>query len=609
MSQFIPVRLFVCLGFVIAFHLAAIGEEPEESPVPMILHANVETPTRDGVTLRADVYLPSTEGEFPAILLRTPYSAALGELSEDKTVNDLCRNFAAEFIPLGFAFVIQDCRGTGRSGGEWDPYINERNDGIDLQEWVTEQTWCNGNIALFGGSYCGNTQWAVADHAEHGLKAMVTDVPLFNYYDVNFTNGAYRLECNTVWNAFMTRPRADQDPLVSFAPEGWSEGLIIKNGNNWTDVFRHLPLRNTGRQVGEQPHWLRSNVRHPAGFDDYWRPSSTTDRLDAVAVPNLTCSGWYDLFMVQALNNLPEIRRNAKNETAREHQHLIIGPWGHMLGESIGDLVFGDEADLDLAEARADWYRHWLTDEDTGVEDWPFLKIFVMGDNQWRNEQEWPLERTEFTNFYFHSGGSANSRTGDGRLNINPPSVEPMDDYVYDPEFPVPSVGGYWSFLTPCGPCEQGEVENREDVLVFTSEALTEPMEVTGPVKVVLYASSDALDTDWTAKLVDVHPDGQAYNLCEGIQRARFRVPDATPTLIEPGKIYRYEIDLWATSNAFLPGHQIRVQISSSNFPCFDRNPNTGHSFGFDIEMRQANQTIYHDEEHPSHIVLPVIPR
>jgi uncharacterized protein len=608
MSRFILVFSSVWLGFVFIFSVAVQADEDKASPVEMVLHANVETPARDGVVLRSDIYLPEGEGPFPAILLRTPYSKSLGELAQDNTVNELCRGFAEEFVPLGFAFVIQDCRGTGRSDGEWQPYINEANDGVDLQEWICEQKWCDGNIALLGGSYCGHTQWAVADHAEHGLRAMCNEVPLFNWYDVNFSNGVYWLECNTVWNMLQTHPRVGQEPLFDFSPDGWSGGLILRNGKDWEEIFEHLPLCSTGKQLGEQVPWLRPNLRHQE-YGGYWHPSSTTLHLENVAVPNLTCTGWYDLFVNYSLKRIPEVHRKAKSKLAREHQHLVIGPWGHLLGQPINDYDFGGEASLDLAKVRADWYTHWLTDKDTGVEDWPFLKIFVMGENRWRDEHEWPLERTEYTNFYFHSDGAANTRTGDGRLATIQPTVEPTDCYTYDPENPTPTCGGYWAFISPSGPLEQSSVEERDDVLVYTSEALSEPLEVTGPIKVILYAASDAPDTDWTAKLVDVHPDGKAYNLCEGIQRARYRLSDEPPTLIEAGKVYRYEIDVWATSNVFLPGHRIRVQISSSNFPRFDRNPNTGHAIGADAELRQAEQTVYHNEAYPSHIVLPVIPR
>jgi hypothetical protein len=287
-----------------------------------------------------------------------------------------------------------------------------------------------------------------------------------------------------------------------------------------------------------------------------------------------------------------------------------MGPWTHGISRDgkVGSLDFGKESVVDVNTLQAKWFDHWLKGEQTGVEDWPPLRIFVMGKNLWRDEQQWPLERTQYTPYYFHSQGSANTLNGDGTLNAKKPEQEPDDGYVYDPEDPVPTLGGCNLGRVPIGPHDQTEAEQRKDVLVYTSEAMTNDLEVTGPVKVVLYATSNATDTDWTAKLVDVYPDGRAINLCDGIIRARYRQSLDEPTPIEPGKLYRYEIDLWVTSNVFLPGHKIRVEISSSNFPRFDRNPNTGHAFGADAELQTAEQTVHHAGEHASHIVLPVIP-
>jgi putative CocE/NonD family hydrolase len=252
------------------------------------------------------------------------------------------------------------------------------------------------------------------------------------------------------------------------------------------------------------------------------------------------------------------------------------------------------------------WFEYWLKGEGDGFDDLAPYQIFVMGRNEWRSEKEWPLMRTQYRNYYFHSGGSANTLNGDGTLDTNECGDEPSDSFVYNPAEPVPTLGGCLLMGEP-GPLDQRRIERREDVLVYTSDVLKEDLEVTGSVKVVLYASSDALDTDWTAKLVDVHPNGRAYNLCDGIQRARYREPGRGAQLLEKNKIYRYEIDCWSTSNVFLKGHRIRVEISSSNFPRFDRNPNTGHPFGVDAELQKANQEIFHNEKYPSHIILPVV--
>jgi putative CocE/NonD family hydrolase len=275
----------------------------------------------------------------------------------------------------------------------------------------------------------------------------------------------------------------------------------------------------------------------------------------------------------------------------------------------LGERDFGEAARLDLGKLQFDWFQYWLKGQETDVEDWPAYRLFVMGENRWRGENEWPLARTDFTHFYLHSGGSANTRKGNGTLSLEKPEDEPADAFTYDPTQPVPTHGGNNLLLIPTGPFDQTKIEDRNDVLVYTTDPLTEPIEVTGPVRLVLYAASSARDTDFTAKLVDVSPSGKAFNLCDGIIRARYRNSKSEPSLIQPDQVYQYEIDLWVTSNLFLEGHSIRLEISSSNFPRFDRNPNTGNPFGTDTEFLPAGQTIHHSATFPSHLVLPIIPR
>jgi putative CocE/NonD family hydrolase len=287
-----------------------------------------------------------------------------------------------------------------------------------------------------------------------------------------------------------------------------------------------------------------------------------------------------------------------------------MGPWGHGIGgQKLGELDFGPEAKLDVGKLQFQWFEYWLKDRDTSVQDWPAVRLFVMGQNAWRNENEWPLARTQFTPWYLRGSERPNAGHLDGALSLNAPeSAEPPDKFTYDPANPVPTKGGNNLIGPPAGPFDQSALEERPDVLVYTSMSLEKPLEVTGPIKLILHADSSARDTDFTAKLLDVYPDGKAYNLCDGIIRARYRESNTAPALLEPGKSCRYEIDLWVTSNLFKPGHRIRVEISSSNFPRFARNPNTGHDFGTDTEMAKAQQTIFHDQVHPSHILLPVIP-
>jgi putative CocE/NonD family hydrolase len=290
----------------------------------------------------------------------------------------------------------------------------------------------------------------------------------------------------------------------------------------------------------------------------------------------------------------PEIRRKQK---------LMIGPWVHSMGHrKVGELDFGESADLNDTELMLRWFDSQLKNIDNGIRDEPPVKIFVMGENKWRYENEWPLARTDYRNYYFHGGGKANTRFGDGYIDTRQPGNETSDRYIYDPADPVRTIGGM-------GPYDQEKAETRNDVLVYTTPALDSDTEVTGPINAVLYASSTAKNTDYTAKLVDVYPDGRVMRICEGIIRADHRNPSEKSSLIEPGKIYRYEIDLWATSNLFKKGHRIRVEISSSNFPRFDRNLNTGNYFATDTTVLKAEQTVYHSDKYPSHIILPVIKR
>ena len=324
----------------------------------------------------------------------------------------------------------------------------------------------------------------------------------------------------------------------------------------------------------------------------------------------MNIGGWYDIFSRDTLEQVNRVRHESKNRFARRNQFVIMGPWAHGGDQrKVGEIDFSENARFDRNDTQFKWFEYWLRNQETGVEDWPPVNIFVMGENQWRAENEWPLKRTEFTNYYIHSEGDANSSNGDGILNTTAPLKEESDTFEYDPNNPIPSKGGNNLMGAPAGPYDQSELEEREDILVFTSEPLEEKLEVTGPVKMILHASSSAKDTDFTAKLVDVHPDGKAYNLCDGIARARYRESLTDPNLIEPGKVYRYTIDMWVTSNVFLPGHRIRLDVSSSNFPRFDRNPNSGKPFGSDTELLKADQMILHNADHPSHLILPVIPR
>ena len=368
-------------------------------------------------------------------------------------------------------------------------------------------------------------------------------------------------------------------------------------------TLSHLPLAELPllRQDGLAPYYY-DWIAHPDG-DQYWQRWSTLAHHDRVAVPAFNLGGWYDLFLAGPPRNFAGLRERAATEAARKGQRLIMGPWTHNLPSIAvaGEMNFGWAATLSIEDLQLRWFDYWLKEIDNGIMDEPPVRLYVMGDG-WRDEQEWPLARTQYVPFYLHSGGRANSLEGDGWLSRDPSGSEPTDIFLYNPQNPVPTIGAG-------GVYDQRPVERRLDVLLYSTLPLPEPIEVTGPVTVILYASSAALDTDFTAKLVDVAPNGYARNLCEGIMRARYRNSPTRPELLEPEQPYKFTIDLLVTSNLFRAGHQIRLEISSSNFPRFDRNPNTGEPAGTARRTQPAMQTVYHDTQHPSHILLPVIPR
>lgn len=568
----LPRAAWLGVGLLLGSWLAVVAA------TPVVFEANVMVPMRDGVKLAANVWRPQTEGRYPVILMRSPY----GKMDENW-------GDAKRYTEAGYVMVTQDCRGRGQSEGVWDPFAYDVEDGFDTQEWVGQQPWCNGKIGTAGGSYVGWTQWASAAKASPYLQAMVPVVPFENAYEVAYDGGAMQLGLLMGWGALVGG--ADVKP----------ERLI--------EVFQHLPLNTFGDQFAKKIFYLNDWVAHPT-YDDYWQKRSMDGQYAEVTVPILNIGGWYDIFSKPTLEMSARVRAESQTLEVRRNQVVVMGPWAHGVGgQKVGELDFGAAARFNTGEWQFKWFEFWLKGHETGVQDWPAYYLFVMGENQWRGENEWPLKRTQYTSYYLHSGGQANSLNGDGRLDTIVPKQEPADVFTYDGKNPVPTTGGNNLIGAPAGPFDQTSVEQRNDVLVYSTAPLEQDVEVTGPVKLILHAASSARDTDFTAKLVDVHPDGKAYNLCDGIIRARHRHGPAQSELLTPGQVERFEIDLWVTSNLFKRGHRIRLEVSSSNFPRFDRNPNSGKPFGTDTELLTAQQTIRHDAKYPSQLVLPIIPR
>ena len=572
---------------------------------------DVMAPMRDGVRLASDVVRPDDPGRHPVLLIRTPYG-------KDAYVDDPGHS-AWYFANHGYAVVIQDCRARfGSEGDSYEPLFQEVEDGYDAVEWAARQPWSNGRVGTTGQSYMGATQYTLA--ANDPLPPhLVTMAPVsassdFHQSWVYHTGGAMEwgwMVAYAIHKGRNTLERAGRGDLLAkvdayLAP---GENFARPLTDEW---FSHLPLADWAELLRETAPYFEGYLANERD-GEFWWPINLNRHLAGITIPMLHISSWYDIFLEGALNAYRGISAHGGSELARANQKLVVGPWAHLLpynkptSGDTGDIDFGEDARIELHELLLRWFDYWLKDRPTGILDEPPVRLFVMGQNRWRDEGEWPLARTRYTRYYLHSDGDANSRHGSGSLSENPPGQEPPDSFRYDPHDPVPTRRGN-TLIIPYGAADQREVEDRRDVLVYTSDPLPEDLEVTGPVKVRLFAASSARDTDFTAKLVDVRPSGYSQNLQDGIIRARFRASSEHPSPITPGQVHAYTIDLWATSHVFAAGHRIRVEISSSNFPRFDRNPNTGAPLGQNSRLEIAHQTVHHSNAHPSHILLPVIP-
>jgi len=587
----------------------------------VVSEKNVPMKTRDGVTLYADVVRPDVPGRFPVLLSRTPYN---------KKGTDDPNGPTYLFARYGYISVTQDCRGRFASEGEYDTIFPEVAHGYDAVEWAARLPWSNGRVGTTGQSYLGLTQYMIAcnDPMPPSLHVMAPVSASSDYHAswIYHTGGAALwgwMVPYAIFKGLNTLKRLKRNDLFEKAKdyvEGGEFPLMRQTRfglNAFTPLtdrwYRHLPIKDWGEILKETAPYFAAHVAH-ADDGEYWYRANVNRHAASVSVPMLHVTSWYDIFGEGGPTAYQSIRANSKFEKARNGQRLIIGPWGHLLPYTVpssrgtGDIDFGPAALIDLNETLLRWFDYWLKDIDDGIVDEPPVTVFTLGENRWQKLSGWPPAGMRLISYYLHSQKGANGLAGDGILSTVPPDNEAADTYTYDPDDPVPSLGGA-NLTIEIGVQDQRPVEERKDVLVFTSEPLEQPLEITGPVTIALWASSSAVDTDFTAKLVDVRPDGYAQNLLDGIIRARYRDSASAPRLMEAGRPYRFTIDLWATSNVFLPGHRIRLEISSSNFPRFDRNLNTGEPFGEGTRVIPARQTVFHQEEMASHVLLPVIPR
>jgi putative CocE/NonD family hydrolase len=536
---------------------------------------------RDGVRLAANLYLPSADGRYPVLLVRTPYGK---EGEQDNAI------FFAE---RGYAVVAQDARGRYNSDGDWYPFRHEAEDGHDAIEWAARQPWSNGKVVTMGASYLGMVQWLAATQGSRALAGMIIRVaPADLYLDLVHPGGA---SGNMLpWALTMGRRTFMRKELT----------LV-----SWPTLLQHVPVADAPRLAGFEPAFFRDWIEH-AARDEYWRAMSWRDSYDRIRVPVFVSGGWYDTFQSGTIRNFAGLMTSGSSGLRRTHR-LVMGPWIHGdVGASrpAREPEFGPVSAFELRETELRWLDHYIRGLENGAEADSQIQAFAMGSNEWRSSDVWPPARVEPTRYHLHSGGNANTLGGDGRLMRGEPGNQPANRYEYDPGNPVPTngLGHCCSESPPAGPIDQRAVERRNDVLVYSSEPLLESVEIAGPVVVHLFASSSAPDTDWTAKLVDVAPDGFARNLTHGILRARFRRSFEQPELLTPGEIYEFVIDAGQTWNVFLAGHRIRLEISSSNFPRYTRNTNTGRIPEKDTTWRIARQTVFHDRERPSHLLLPV---
>jgi putative CocE/NonD family hydrolase len=564
----------------------------------IVIEHGLAMKTRDGVTLRADIYRPAGEASFPVLLQRTPYN------------KDGTAEFARKAAARGYMVVVQDVRGRYTSEGDWYPFQYETQDGFDTVEWAAALPHSNGMVGMFGGSYVGATQMLAAiGHPPH-LAGICPVVTASNYHE-NWTyqGGAFEQWFNESWTSALA-----QDTFSRVIKQG-TDALV----GSAVLPLKQYPLFNLQTGPGSPgftrklaPYFL-DWLDHPA-YDGYWQRWSIEEQYELIRVPALTVAAWYDIFLGGSLRNYMGMKARGGTEAARNGQRLLVTIGGHSGGgRKIGAIDFGPAAEeYDENAVTLEWYDYLLQGKQNRFATGKPVRIFVMGKNKWRDEDTWPLERAHHLRYFLHSSGRANSNSGNGWLSTAAPRNEASDRYLYDPANPAPTVGGPLccdGAHLPPGPRDQAEVETRPDVLVYSTPLLEEDLEVTGPVTLDLYAKSSAVDTDFTAKLVDVAPNGFAQNITEGIVRARYRETTAEAQPLVPGTIYHFKIDLWATSNVFLRGHRIRVEISSSNFPRFDRNLNTGKDAATNSTILKATNTVYHDANHPSVLLLPVVPR
>lgn len=561
------------------------GGEVSQPSCDFTIKRGLLCPMRDGVSLAVDLIIPDRDGPFPVILERTPY---------DK--NGSHHAGTEDYARRGYAVVLQDVRGRFNSDGDFDPFRQEHNDGFDTIDWIEEQEWCDGNIGMIGGSYSGQTQWYAAGGAPAALKAIIpVEAPPGNLFMNEPMYGGAMILCTVEWASLLGRKSFQAKVFDDIYTEHRS-------------YFDELNVEKAMKATGSQCRWWTEDwLNHPT-LDTFWESCGYEQLWSKMTVPALNISGWWGLNFNGAPRNFVGMREQGATQEARDGQRLVIGPWPHWVNGSrtLNGQDFGADAITNLRSYNLKFFDHYLKGKtDNTLIDGPRVHVFVVGANEWWEADTWPLPNTQPTPLYLHSEGGANSHRGNGRLSFTLPSGEPNDQYIANPLDPVTT---HWNLRD--GPVDDRAVTERPDVLCYTSEALTETIDVVGDISAVLYASSSAKDCDWHVRLVDVHPDGAARFMCHGALRSRFRKGFDKNEFLTPNEITRFDIDMTATGTRFLPGHKIRIEISSSWFNRFDRNLQTGAENWMRDEGDPvvATQKIFHDKDHSSHVILPIIP-
>jgi len=559
---------------------------------PLRVRLDVKVPMRDGVKLSADIYTPNGSGPWPVLLDRTIYD------------NQNDRGFAwiARFVEAGYAVVMQDCRGRYDSDGTFQPYINEAADGHDTVEWIGKQPWCNGKVGMFGISYIGFTQTQAALGGSQYLQGIMPIAAQQDNFGHWYADGIFQLHVGMNFIRMAGRTMQSNS----------------RNLMNSEELYNRLPLVSALDDIVDLP-FFKDAVKH-SEYGEFWQKYSMRDKYDRVDAPAYFVTGWYDNLLRETFRLFQGWTQKAKTEKARKATKLVVGPWAHHnigSAEQFGVVGFGTNAGMDIAGEHIRWYDCRLKGIDNGIDSEAPMRIFTMGENRWRTENQWPLPNMKYHKFFLH-GRKANSLYGEGTMSLDKCTEDEEDDtFIYDPRNPVPTVGGQSlgvAGIVP-GPADRRPVQRRDDVLVYTTAPLEKDMEATGPALVTLWASSEAKDTDFTANVTDVYPDGTAVAVCEGISSGRWAelkgnpIDQFKPEFMKPGEITKFSIQLWEMSYVFKKGHRIRLELSSSNFPRYARNLNTGAPFGTDSEMVVAKNTVYHRGRVCTHLTLPIIPR